>query len=72
MLPILMAQVGEPSVIYKISGKDSVRQHLAELGFVVGEEVVVLSKLGESMIISVKEGRVAIDKGLASRILVNS
>ena len=30
----------------KITGRDEVRQHLAELGFVVGEEVTVVSQLG--------------------------
>lgn len=32
MIPLTMAKVGETVKIRKISGKDEVRQHLAELG----------------------------------------
>ena len=39
MFPLAMAQVGEESTIMKINGQDKTRQHLAELGFVVGEKV---------------------------------
>jgi ferrous iron transport protein A len=47
-----------------------VRRHLAELGFVVGESVTVVSEMGGNMILSVKESRVALDKSMANRILV--
>ena len=33
MMPITMAKAGETVTIKKITGKDEVRQHLAELGF---------------------------------------
>lgn len=45
-------------------------QHLAEIGFVVGEEVRVVSELGGNLILSVKDSRVALDKSMAMRILV--
>ena len=65
-----MAQVGETNIIRKITGRDEVRQHLAEIGFVVGEEVRVVSELGGNLILSVKDSRVALDKSMAMRILV--
>ena len=37
MMPLTMAEVGERNIIKRISGRDEVRRHLAELGFVVGE-----------------------------------
>ena len=43
MMPLGMASPGDVNTIQKITGKDDVRQHLAELGFVVGEEVRVVS-----------------------------
>ena len=70
MMPLGMAQVGETNIIRKITGRDEVRQHLAEIGFVVGEEVRVVSELGGNLILSVKDGRVALDKSMAMRILV--
>ena len=70
MMPLGMAQVGETNIIRKITGRDEVRQHLAEIGFVVGEEVRVVSELGGILILSVKDSRVALDKSMAMRILV--
>ena len=70
MLPLVMAQVGEESTILKISGQDKIRQHLAELGFVVGEKVTVISRSGGNMILSVKNSRIAVDEDLLKRIMV--
>ena len=70
MMPLTMAKVGDTNYIQKITGKDSVRQHLAELGFVVGESVTVVSELGGNLILSIKDCRIALDKTMANRILV--
>lgn len=70
MMPLTMAQIGEKSYIQRITGKDEVRQHLAELGFVVGSEVIVVSELAGNMIIAVKDSRIALDKTMANRIIV--
>ena len=70
MMPLTMAKSGETVTIRKISGKDEVRQHLAELGFVVDSDVTVVSQLGGSLIVQVKESRVALDREMANRIMV--
>ena len=70
MMPLGMANVGDVNIIKKINGRDDVRQHLSELGFVVGTEVTVVSELGGNLILSVKESRVALDKTMALRIMV--
>ena len=70
MMPLGMANVGDVNIIKKINGRDDVRQHLSELGFVVGAEVTVVSELGGNLILSVKESRVALDKTIAMRIMV--
>lgn len=70
MMPLGMANVGNVNIIKKINGRDDVRQHLSELGFVVGTEVTVVSELGGNLILSVKESRVALDKTMAMRIMV--
>ena len=69
-MPLGIAGVGETNIIRKITGRDEVRQHLAELGFVVGEAVTVVSELGGSLILSVKDSRIALDRGMAMRIIV--
>lgn len=70
MMPLTMADQGEPVTIRKITGKDEVRQHLAELGFVVDAAVMVVSDLGGNLIVQVKDSRIALDRGMANRILV--
>ena len=51
MMPLTMARPGETVVIRKITGRDEVRQHLAELGFVVDESVTVISEMAGNLIL---------------------
>ena len=69
-MPLGLANVGDVNIIKQINGRDDVRQHLAELGFVPGAEVSVVSELGGNLILSVKESRIALDKTMAMRIMV--
>ena len=69
-MPLAMANVGEVNVIRKVTGRDDVRQHLAELGFVVGEEVRVVSELNGNLILSIKDSRIALDHTMAMRVMV--
>ncbi len=70
MMPLTLAEVGEENVIKKIGGKQEVRAHLENLGFVVGGVVRVISTMGGNVIVSVKESRVAISKEMAQKIMV--
>ena len=70
MMPLTMAKTGETVTIRKISGKDEVRQHLAELGFVVDSDVMVVREIGGNLIVQVKGSRIALDKTMANRIMI--
>lgn len=70
MMPLSMAKPGETFSIVKVTGKDEIRQHLAELGFVVNGAVTVVSELGGSLILQVKDSRIALDREMANRILI--
>ena len=61
-MPLTMAKPGETVTIRKITGKDEVRQHLAELGFVVDGSVTVVSEIAGNLILQVKESRIALDR----------
>ena len=63
MMPLSMAKTGETVTIRKITGKDEVRQHLAELGFVVDAAVTVVNEIAGNLILQVKDSRVALDRG---------
>ena len=69
-MPLSMAKPGETVTIRKITGKDEVRQHLAELGFVVDAAVTLVSEMAGNLILQVKESRIALDKTLANRVLI--
>ena len=71
MMPLSMAGRGEQLTIRKITGKDEVRQHLAELGFVVDSTVTVVSEIAGNLILQVKQSRIALDKTMANRIMVD-
>ena len=70
MMPLTLAQQGEPVTIRKITGKDELRQHLAELGFVMDATVTVVRKLGGNLIVQVKDSRIALDRNMAGRIMI--
>jgi len=70
MMPITMAKTGENVVIKKITGKDDVRMHLAEMGFVVDSEVKIVNEIAGNLILQVKESRIALDKSMAMRIMI--
>jgi ferrous iron transport protein A len=69
-MPLSLSHVGEVGFIKKISGRDEIRQHLADIGFVVGEKVTVISEIAGNLIIQVKESRVALSRDMASRIMI--
>ena len=70
MMPLSMAKTGETVVIRKITGKDEIRQHLAELGFVVDGEITVVSEIAGNLILQVQDSRIALDKTMANRIMI--
>lgn len=70
MMPLTMAAPGETAVIRRITGRDEVRQRLAELGFVANSRVTVVSELSGSLILQVRDSRVALDKAMANRIQI--
>ena len=70
MMPLTMAKPGETVTVRKITGRDSVRQHLAELGFVVDSSVTVVSRMGGNLILQVKDSRIALDRAMVNRIMI--
>ena len=70
MMPLTMAKAGDTVTIRKITGKDEVRLHLAELGFVVDSQVTIVNEIAGNLIVQVKESRLALDKTMANRIMI--
>ena len=70
MMPLCYAPQGEVNVIKKIGGLPEIKQHLADLGFVVGGNVTVITTLNGNVIVNVKETRVAISQEMAQKIMI--
>lgn len=70
MMPLTMAKAGETVTIRKITGRDEMRAHLAELGFVVDSDVTVVAEMAGNLILQVKDSRIALDKSMANRIMI--
>lgn len=70
MMPLNLAEPGEEMMIRRIGGSGETKQHLADMGFVAGGSVTLISALGGNIIVRVKESRVAVSAELARRIMV--
>lgn len=64
-----MAESGENVEIKRISGKDETRRHLAGMGFIEGQRVTIISELAGGLILEIRGARIAIDRGMANRIV---
>ena len=69
-MPLVLAGVGEEQIIKKVGGSQEMKQHLADMGFVPGGGVTVVSTIGGNVIVKVKESRVAISREMAQKIMV--
>lgn len=69
-MPLTMVGIGEESIIKRVGGKEETKRLLENLGFVTGGTVTVVSAIGGSIIVNVKDTRVAIGKDMANKILV--
>ncbi|MBD5464877.1 MAG: ferrous iron transport protein A [Lachnospiraceae bacterium] len=69
-MPLTMAKQGEINYIKKVGGKEETRKFLENLGFVTGGMVMIVSQIGGNMIVNVKDSRVAINKDMASKIMI--
>ena len=69
-MPLTMAREGEVTSIKRVGGKEEVRRHLENMGFVPGTNVTVISVNNGNVIVNVKDARVAIRKEMANKIMI--
>ena len=70
MTPLIVADMGTPQIIKKVGGNPEVKQHLENLGFVVGGTVTVVNSMAGNLIVNVKESRIAISREMAQKIMI--
>ena len=69
-MPISMANPGEVLTVKRIGGSDKIKAHLRNLGFIEGEPITIINKIGENLIVKVKGVSLAITYDLARKIYV--
>ena len=69
-MSLAMLEVGEVRRISEFRGKNDMRKHLQDLGFIKGESVQVIGENSSGLILLIKGIRVALNRGLASMIVV--
>ena len=69
-MPLVLAPIGQEMRIVRIAADDKTKKHLANLGVISQSNITVLSSSGGSTVCVVNDGRLALDRDVASRIFV--
>ena len=69
-MPLVTAPTDTELKIVKVFADADAKRHLENLGILAGGTVTVLRSESGSVIVKVKEGRVALTKALATKIFV--
>ena len=70
-MTLVSAEVGTEVVIKGIDTDDEeLNSFLFTLGCYIGESIVVVSHVGSSFVVAIKDGRYSIDENLAEAILI--
>lgn len=69
-MPIVFAPCNILLKVVKMHVDEKIKRHLENLGISVNSELEVLSQSGGSVICRIKDGRLALDRDMATRIFV--
>lgn len=69
-MPIFAAPIGVDMRVTKVLCDEKTKRHLENLGILTGSNVTLLSQSDGNIIVKIKDGRIAINKQLAMKILV--
>ena len=69
-MPLIIAPENKELTIIKILAEDKIKKHLESLGIVVNSKITILNQSGGNVICKVCEGKIALDRNLATKIIV--
>ncbi|MDY2735737.1 FeoA family protein [Intestinibacter sp.] len=69
-MSLTMVSIGEQKIIIEIRAKEQVKRHLQNLGFITGEKIEVISENNSGLILMVKGSKIALNRGMANKIIV--
>ncbi len=69
-MPLVIAPLNKELRVIKILTDEKTKKHLESLGITIDSKLTVLSQSGGSSILIVKDGRLALDRNIATKIFV--
>lgn len=69
-MPIMLAPLNQEVRVVKILANEKIKKHLESLGVLVNAKLTVLSSVNGGVVVAIKDGRLALDHEVASKILV--
>ncbi len=69
-MPLVLAPTDVDLKVIKILVDDRTKKHLESLGITINSTIKLVSASGGNVICIVKDGRLALDKSIATKILV--
>ena len=70
-MSLTMVSIGEQKIIKEIRAKEQVKRHLQNLGFITVEKIEVISENSSGLILMVKGSKIALNRCMANKIIVN-
>ena len=69
-MPIVFAPLNVDLRIVRVLVDDKTKKHLESLGITVNGSIMVLSSSGGSVVCKIKDGKIALDSNLSTKIFV--
>lgn len=69
-MPITLAPIDTEVRVIRVLLDEKQKKHLESLGILVNSHLTVLSSVNGGVVVAVKDGRLALDHSIASKILV--
>ena len=66
----MLAPINKELIIKKVLLDEKTKKHLESLGIFINGTLIVLSNVNGGVVVALKDGRLALDHSIASKILV--
>lgn len=70
MLPLTYVKTGDYAKVIKVGGRPDAKKHLADLGFVDGAVMNIISSHDGDIILNIKNSRLAVTKEMSEKIMI--
>lgn len=69
-MPIGLAPTNVEMRVVRILADEKTKKHLESLGILVNSLITIVSSINGGVVVAIKDGRLALDRSIASKILV--